>query len=288
MFKIKIVTLIENHTEDELVCEHGLSFYIEFNDKTYLLDAGQSDLFATNAERLGIDLTKVSKAVLSHAHYDHAGGFKAFTECNSYAEVYMQRAAENQCFSEKADGIKDIGIPQEVRNALKGRICYVDKDTKIDEGVYLIAHHTDGLSERGKQMHMLLQSCGGEKRFDDFSHEQSLVFELPEGLVVLNSCCHGGVDLILEEVIRAFGGKKVLAMIGGFHLMGSDGPDSMRESEKQVRLLAKKLLSMQVEKLYTGHCTGTRAFPVLKEVLGEKLELLVTGKTIEIETVAKP
>lgn len=287
MFKIKIVTLIENQTENELQCEHGLSFYIEYNGKAYLLDAGQSKLFAGNAEKLGIDLAQIKKAVLSHAHYDHAGGLNAFAQVNPDAVVYMQRAAENQCFSEKADGIKDIGIPQAVRDALEGRVCYVDKDAEIDEGVYLIAHHTQGLSERGKQMHMLTQSHG-EKHFDDFAHEQSLVFEFPEGIVVLNSCCHGGVDLILEEAMQAFEGKTVLAMVGGFHLMGSDGPDSMRESEQQVRALAERLRTMPVKKLYTGHCTGTQAFPILKEVLGDRLELLVTGKTIEIETVAEP
>ena len=284
---MKIVTLIENQTENELACEHGLSFYIEFRDKKYLLDAGQSALFMANAEILDIDLSKVEKAVLSHAHYDHAGGFKAFAEGNSHAYVYMQKAAANQCFSEKEAEMKDIGIPSAVRAALEGRICYVEGDAKIDEEVYLIAHHTDGLSERGRQMHMFTQ-VQEEKRYDDFAHEQSLVFELPEGLVVINSCCHGGIDLILEETEKRFDGKSVLAMIGGFHLMGSTGPDSMRESEEQVRLLGRKLRSMQVEKLYTGHCTGTQAFPILKEVLGDRLELLVTGKTIEIETVAEP
>ncbi len=278
---MKIVTLIENQTENDLLCEHGLSFYIEYNGTSYLLDAGQSELFAINAQTLGIELDCVDKAVLSHAHYDHAGGFAAFTKVNFHAPVYMQKAAEKQCYSEKGDGMKDIGIPSEVRRALEGRICYVEGDGMIDEGVYLIAHHTEGLASRGRQMHMFTQTQD-EKKYDDFSHEQSLVFELPKGLVVFNSCSHGGVDLILEEVQKVFRDKPVLVMIGGFHLMGADGPDSMRESEEQVRLLGEKLLSMQVDKIYTGHCTGTKAFPILKDVLGEKLEILVTGKTIEI------
>lgn len=271
--------MIENHTENELLCEHGLAFYIEYKDKAYLLDAGQSALFASNAELLGLDLACVDKAVLSHAHYDHAGGFAEFVKRNSRALIYMQKASENQCYSEKKDGIKDIGIPTDVRRALEGRICYVDGDAEIDEGVHLIAHHTAGLAERGRQMHMFVQA-EEEKRYDDFMHEQSLVFELPEGLVVFNSCSHGGVDLILEEVQTSFGEKRILAMIGGFHLMGSDGPDSMRESEEQVCALGNKLLGMQVDKFYTGHCTGTKAYPMLKRILGERLQLLITGKEI--------
>ncbi len=278
---MKIVTLIENNTSNELVCEHGLSFYIEYGGKSYLLDAGQSELFMENAEALGINLGMVDKAVLSHAHYDHAGGFAGFARINTDATIYMQKAAKNQCFSQKAGEIEDIGIPAKVRQRLEGRICYVDGNRKLDEGVYLIAHSDSGLSERGKQMHMFME-VQGQKQYDDFSHEQSLVFEQKEGLVVLNSCSHGGVDRIVEEVRAVFGERNILAMIGGFHLMGADGPDSMRESEEQVRALGEKLLHMQVETFYTGHCTGTKAYPILKEVLGERIQMLVTGKEIEV------
>jgi len=278
---MKIVTLIENQTENELSCEHGLAFYVEYNGKSYLLDAGQSHLFADNAKKLGIDLATVDVAVLSHAHYDHANGFAAFADLNRHAEIYMQSASVNQCYSEKPTGLKDIGISSKVREAIENRVRYVDGDARIDEGVYLVAHHAEGLAKRGHQMHMLTK-IQDEMRDDDFAHEQSLVFELPDGIIVLNSCCHGGVDLIIEEAEKAFGGKRILAMIGGFHLMGSDGPDSMRESEEQVCALGEKLGSLQVDMLYTGHCTGTKAFPILKEILGDRLQLLVTGKIIEI------
>ena len=43
-----------------------------------LLDSGASPLFIQNAAALGIDLSRVNLAVLSHAHYDHANGFEAF------------------------------------------------------------------------------------------------------------------------------------------------------------------------------------------------------------------
>lgn len=278
---MKIVTLIENHTENELKCEHGLSFYIEYGGKSYLLDAGQSELFAANAEALGIHLADVDKAVISHAHYDHVGGFGVFTQMNSDAAIYMQTEGKRQCFSKKADGLEDIGIPDHIRSALEGRVIYADGDMKIADGVYLIAHHVEGLAERGRQMNMFSKTREKEE-YDDFSHEQSLVFELPEGLVVFNSCNHGGVDLAIEEASAAFGGKRILAMLGGFHLMGSRGPESMRDDREQVCALAQKLLDSNVEKIYTGHCTGTQAFAIMKEILGDKLEELVTGKTIEL------
>ena len=55
-------------------------------------------------------------------------------------------------------------------------------------------------------------------RPDSFSHEQSLVFDTPDGLVIFNSCSHGGADTIIREVTTTFPDKKVKALIGGFHL----------------------------------------------------------------------
>lgn len=276
---MKVITLIENHSENELACEHGLSFYIEYKGDDYLLDAGQSGLFMANAETLGIELGKVSKAILSHAHYDHAGGFAELAKANKKVVLYMQKAGRNDCFSIENGIMEDIGIPKAVKEAMEKRICYVDGDLQLAEGVYLIAHHTAGLSRQGEKMHMY-QQIGDEMVTDDFSHEQSLVFELPEGLVICNSCSHGGVVNIIKEVTEIFKGRPVLAMFGGFHLMGAEGPDSMRDSEEEVRRLGEQLLKLDVSDIYTGHCTGTKAFPILKEVLGERLHQLSSGTEV--------
>ena len=69
-----VTVLVENTSFTEgLRAEHGLSLYIEANDKKILFDMGQTELFADNAEKLGIHLADVDVAVLSHGHYDHGG-----------------------------------------------------------------------------------------------------------------------------------------------------------------------------------------------------------------------
>ena len=49
---MKITVLIENTAPEYLKCEHGLSIYIAYNEKCYLLDTGSSDIFMDNAEVL--------------------------------------------------------------------------------------------------------------------------------------------------------------------------------------------------------------------------------------------
>ena len=90
---MKITALIENTSARGLPTEHGLSLFVETAEHKFLFDMGQTDLFARNAETLGIALSKVDFAVLSHGHYDHGGGLNTFLALNDHAPVYMSRYA---------------------------------------------------------------------------------------------------------------------------------------------------------------------------------------------------
>ena len=91
---MKITVLAENTTADgRLGKEHGLSLYIEGCGRRILFDMGQSDLFARNAQALGVDLAAVDVAVLSHGHYDHGGGLARFLALNGHAPVWVSRRA---------------------------------------------------------------------------------------------------------------------------------------------------------------------------------------------------
>lgn len=76
---MKIVSLLENVAYDSNVhVEHGLSLYIETKGKKILFDMGGSDLFAVNAQTLGVNLNKVDLAVISHGHGVTAEGLRRF------------------------------------------------------------------------------------------------------------------------------------------------------------------------------------------------------------------
>ena len=132
---MRVVTLIENTSpRDELVCEHGLSLYIETGEYRILFDAGQSGAFADNAEKLGIDLRKVDFAVLSHGHYDHGGGLLRFLEINSTAPVYLRKEAFEPHFNAAS---KDIGLDRKLLDS--NRLVFVDNDREIEPGIQLVS-----------------------------------------------------------------------------------------------------------------------------------------------------
>jgi len=278
---MKLTALIENKATGNLSGEHGLAVHIEYNGKQYLLDTGASNQFQNNAIKLGIDIKSIDNAALSHCHYDHSGGYGEFFSKNIKAKVYLQSAARELYYAKLGLIKKYIGIPRGILDTYSDRFVFVDGDYEIDEGVWLISHKMTGLAALGKKAHMYRKT---EKGFapDDFQHEQSLVFDLKNGLVILNSCCHGGVDNIIEEVMETFNGKEVLAIIGGFHLMGIIGTKSMSGKPEDVRALGKRLFDLNVKHIYTGHCTGNPAYKILKETLGEQLQYFSTGTIVEL------
>jgi len=73
---MNLTVLSEVKAMDGFESEHGLSFLIEVDQLRVLFDTGASDLFKHNAARLGIDLGKVDRIVLSHGHWDHGNGLE--------------------------------------------------------------------------------------------------------------------------------------------------------------------------------------------------------------------
>ena len=65
--ELRITVLMENTAREGLEAEHGLSFFLEYRGRRFLLDAGSSGRFADNAQQLGVDLDGVELAALSGA-----------------------------------------------------------------------------------------------------------------------------------------------------------------------------------------------------------------------------
>ena len=279
---MKVQVLIDNIAgmccSRKLFGEWGLSVYVEYEGHKVLLDTGASHLFSKNANVMGIDLSQVDIGVLSHAHYDHANGMAKFFALNKTAPFYLRKGAAENCYhTGKLLGRFTyhyyIGIHKGWLERFADRIRFVEGIAEIAPGITLVPHSTPGLERIGEMAHLSVKE-NGKYRYDNFDHEQSLVFDTPQGLFVMNSCSHAGADNIVKEIEATFPGKKIYALLGGFHLF--------RYPDERIRTFAERLRELNVQKIYTGHCTGDRAYGILRDVLGERAEQMHTGMTIEI------
>ncbi len=278
--KIRVTVLIENTSECGLTAEHGLSLYIEYAGARILLDAGSTEAFYDNAAALGITIADLDAYVLSHGHYDHSGGFARIFRADPSAKVYIRQGALGTYLS-SGGGMHEIGVPANVA-AYRDRFTEVVGVKEILPNIYLVPHTAEGLCKIGEKSG-LYKICGDEISADDFSHEQSLVIDTADGLVIFNSCSHAGASNIIHEAKAACGGKQVRAYIGGLHMKGKrDGREICAFSAADIDALADTFTRENVERVYTGHCTGSAGYEELRARLGERVQRLTTGLRFEI------
>lgn len=268
----RLTVIVDNIAKNGIKGEWGLSILAEHRGNRILVDTGASDLFADNMSKLGFDINDVDYGVLSHAHYDHANGMPAFFERNSKAQFYLRETTAEDCYFKKLIFRKYIGIPRHIIENYRERITFVSGNYSLCDGAYLIPHTTNGLEKIGKREMMYRRTTDGW-RPDDFSHEQSLVLDTDKGLIIINSCSHGGAVNIINEAKKVFPDKHIYGLVGGFHLFN--------KSNEEVRRVGKEIKETGIDYICTGHCTKDRAYNILKEELGDRLDQLKVGLKIK-------
>lgn len=273
---MKIITLMEDTAcAPGFACEHGLSFYIETDGRRLLFDMGQTDLFLQNAQTLGVDLSAVDTAFVSHGHYDHGGGLAAFLAVNGHAPVYLHAQAFERHFSHKPEGIKDIGLDA----ALKAhpRLRRVSGVTEIDQTLTLFSDIT-GADCVPTGNRTLYERAGEDYVPDRFVHEQSLLVREGDKAVLFTGCAHRGVVNICARA-RELLGRDPDVVVGGMHLFSPSTGKS--EPDENIRAVAERLAQTK-SRYYTCHCTGQHAFDVLRQTLGGRIAFCAAGSIIAV------
>lgn len=273
---MRIHVLVENTSKPGgPTGEHGLSLYVEANGYTILFDTGQGNMFVRNAEIMGIDLSKVSSAVISHGHYDHGGGLKTFLGVNRHAPVYVHRRAFEQHLSLRSDGnYTDIGLDPELMTDI--RVVLTNGNTEISKGALLFCDVKKEYPVPQNNRNLFIK-MGNDLLPDDFKHEQNLLIWENDKTVLIAGCAHRGIANIVTKAKKIIG-RYPDVVVGGFHLHGRSEDE---EDPSEVRCLAKTLL--ETGSLYfTCHCTGTTAYEQMKTIIGDRIKTMTTGTVLEL------
>ncbi len=269
-----IKALVENTSiSKDLGCEHGLSLYIEANARKILFDVGASEMFIENAQKMDVDITEIDYLIISHGHYDHGGGLRAFLRENTKARVFIHHLAFDKHYALRSnDKLDFIGLEKELKE--NKQIIFTSDQFIISNGIHVFSNvvkrETLPLSNSG-----LLMEKNGQMIKDNFAHEQNLIIEDAGKIFLITGCAHNGIVNILEY-FHTLQGRMPDYVIGGFHLSGHSGGHESLETIKRIG----KYLNNTKAQFYTCHCTGTEAYKQLKEVMGDSIDYLSVGSVI--------
>ena len=275
---MKIITLLENTACDATLCAaHGLSLYLETPKHKVLFDMGPDGRFVENAVKLDVDLSAVDIAVLSHGHYDHGGGLRAFCEVNSQADILIHTDAFGDFYAlEEGKPPRYIGLDGELWE-LESRIIPTADCVRLDDELTLFSDEPEVFPALAASAKLHVETAEG-LRPDPFTHEQNLLVTAWGKSVLLAGCAHRGIVNILSGA-KARLGRLPDAVFGGFHFfeLNPHSPDSARLIDETGRALLEGDTVY-----YTGHCTGDYAYERLHAILGDRLRRMSGGGSVEL------
>lgn len=245
-----------------LLAEHGFAALVTVTragrSTTLLFDTGISPYGLTiNAERLGVDLSSVQGVVLSHGHFDHAGGFAGLSErtrslpMTVHPGIWTKRRLA-------PPGVEPAELPTLSKRALEGEgfaVIERRQPSLLLDGCVLITGEIDRVTEFERGMPPAHQALVDGQWVHDplVLDDQALVVHVRDrGLVVLTGCGHGGAINIARHAMRLTGVDRLHGLLGGFHLGGPAFDPVIPPTVAALQELAPPLL-------VPGHCTGWRA-----------------------------
>jgi len=204
---VEITVLIDNNPDGSLRSPWGISMHVTTGDFSLLFDAGPDPrALKENCERLGVNLTNLDTAVISHEHGDHVNGLGYVAEMNENLAVYVPKDMSETC----KNWIAGLGLS----------IVEVQDTCVISNGIAIV----------------------GELYGPPY--EQALALNVKNlGLVVLVGCSHPGVDELVAKAAKDLECEPY-AVIGGFHLEGASSEVVADIAEAIVEMGLKEIYPM--------------------------------------------
>ncbi len=262
---LRITTLSENTAGmGDFLGEWGLSVLVETGDTSILFDTGKSISAVYNADSLNIDLTKVSKIILSHGHYDHTGGLRnVLRRIGKEVEIIAHPDIWQVKYSRRKDEpARYIGIPfqQKELESMGARFKLSKESVRITDDIITTGEVPMVIGyERIDEGLFVKEDSGWQP--DKLLDDQAVVIKTGAGLVVILGCAHRGIINTLYHAKQLTGVDKIHTVIGGSHLMGV--------SEERLWQTIDALRELGIEKMGLCHCTDLPATSLLAQEFGK-------------------
>ena len=269
---VRVTILVENTTPvPGLLGEYGFSALIEVDGQQFLFDTGSGEAIMANARTLDIDLSCIEALVISHGHFDHTGGVLQLLPELKKPIVYAHSGVfTRHLVPSGPNQTRYIGVSftKDELTAVGAEFVAVDNFTELADNIYLtgtIPRLTDYEDAGGS----FIKDISGELLPDLIEDDMALVINHPQGLIIVSGCAHAGMINMINYALECTGANKVLAFIGGTHLISAD--------ESRLQKTIADLKRIEPQHLIVCHCTGFTATSRLTHELPEMAQEGETG-----------
>ncbi|MEN6326989.1 MAG: MBL fold metallo-hydrolase [Syntrophomonas sp.] len=270
-----ISILVENTTPvPGLIGEYGFSAWLNIDGHKILFDTGSADALFHNAAQQGINLHEVEDLVISHGHFDHTGALLAlcrdfgrkriYTHPDIFAKKYVGNRPESR---------KEIGVPFAPKQLLDNgaEFIFIDQFREIFPQIFISGEipRNNDFEDTGGSFKM---QVADEIIVDQLLDDMALIIDHPDGLIIVSGCAHAGVVNTIQHACKMTKRSKILAFVGGTHLINA--------SENRLARTIEAFRAMDIKKIAVGHCTGFYAAARLYNELGTRLIKADAGTTL--------
>jgi len=261
---------------------HGLSLIITArigNDRqTLVFDAGPEAYTVTrNGALLKVPFGDAGAVVLSHGHWDHAGGLVEAVrqvaaanggkrvECHVNPGMFVPRGTLRHGGEPLPQ--KPVPSPGELAAAGATVVNAPEARLLLDDCFFLSGEIPRVTPyEKGLPGHLMRSADGKSWEPDPWLMDERYVAARVKGkgAIVFTACSHAGVINVLKDARNAFGDVPLHAVMGGFHLSG-------QQIEEIIPDTINDMKGFGLKRIVPAHCTGWRAVGALVQAFGEEV-----------------
>lgn len=281
---MRIITLIEDTSvNDKLYVGHGCSYFINIRNKNFIVGTGSDGRFLGNAKRMKMPVGKAEAVVICENHSSQSGGLDALLKINPKIRIFAKADAAMDYYEKSGVFKMQTGVSKSFFKKHQKNCVLYKNFSQVAEGFYLASPEDINEEYITKDKTGYVKK-GSRLKQDDFVQESFCVIfpkeRKREGCVIIAPCSHIGIINIINTVKMRWTDIPILAVIGGFHVMGKS-KNKLNCTDEQMKELANQLRLLDVGNIYTNHCTGFKGYEMLKETLGDQIQYFSTGEELE-------